>query len=219
MMKNLVFIFFLSGSFILTGCTTTRLEEQTNLPFEIREGESVVITSTSYHAGNETENDFLQCINNSLGNKQKAFNVIPTQEFINQLYPWFEPRTAPQTTEDLSSFLGNDLVRQKIEMLDVKYFLNISGQTKTNSSSGALTCAAGPGGGGCFGLAWWDDTSSYTASIWDLEQESSVGNVSASVSGTSVIPALIIPIPIIARTQKTACEEMSNQILDFFSRN
>jgi hypothetical protein len=104
-------------------------------------------------------------------------------------------------------------------MLDVKYFLNISGQTKTNSSSGALSCAAGPGGGGCFGLAWWDDTSSYTASIWDLEQESSVGNVSANVSGTSVIPALVIPIPIIARTQKTACEEMSDQILDFFSRN
>ena len=219
MTQNLVFIFFLSMFSILTGCTTTRLEEQTNLPFEILEGESLVITSNSYHAGNETENDFLQCINNSLANKQKIFNLIPTQEFINQLYPWFEPRTAPQTTEDLASFLDNDLVRQKIEMLDVKYFLNISGQTKTNSSSGALTCAAGPGGGGCFGLAWWDDTSSYTASIWDLEQESSVGNVSASVSGTSVIPALVIPIPILARTQKTACEELTDQILDFFSRN
>jgi len=219
MTQNLVFIFFLSMFSILTGCTTTRLEEQTNLPFEILEGESLVITSNSYHAGNETENDFLQCINNSLANKQKIFNLIPTQEFINQLYPWFEPRTAPQTTEDLASFLGNDLVRQKIEMLDVKYFLNISGQTKTNSSSGSLACAAGPGGGGCFGLAWWDDTSSYTASIWDLEQESSVGNVSASVSGTSVIPALVIPIPIIARTQKTACEELSDQILDFFSRS
>ena len=219
MMHNLVFIFFLSGFLMLTGCTTTRLEEQTNLPFEILEGESLVITSNSYHAGNETENDFLQCINKSLANKQKVFNVIPTQEFINQLYPWFEPRTAPQTTEDLSSFLGNDLVRQKIKMLDVKYFLNISGQTKTNSSSGALSCAAGPGGGGCFGLAWWDDTSSYTASVWDLDQESSVGNVSANVSGTSVIPALVIPIPIIARTQKTACDQLSGQILDFFSHN
>jgi hypothetical protein len=218
-MQNLVFIFFLSGFLMLSGCTTTRLEEQTNLPFEIHEGESLVITSNSYHVGNETENDFLQCINKSLASKQKTFNVIPTQEFVNQLYPWFEPSTAPQKTEDLSSFLGKDLVRQKIKMLDVKYFLNISGQTKTNSSSGALSCAAGPGGGGCFGLAWWDDTSSYTASIWDLEQESSVGNVSASVSGTSVIPALVIPIPIIARTQKTACEEMSDQILNFFYRN
>ena len=219
MIHNLVIIFFFSTFFILTGCTTTRLEEQTNLPFEIHEGESVVITSNSYHAGNETENDFLQCINNSLINKQKNFNVIPTQEFINQLYPWFEPRTAPQTTEDLSNFLSKNLVREKIEMLGIKYFLNISGQTITNSSSGALSCAAGPGGGGCFGLAWWDDTSSYTASVWDLDQESSVGNVSANVSGTSVIPALVIPIPIIARTQKTACDQLSGQILDFFSHN
>jgi len=214
MIHHSTLIFFLSGFFLMAGCTTTRLEEQTNLAFEILEGESVVIISNSYHVGNETETDFLQCIN-----KSKTFNVIPTQQFINQLYPWFEPRTAPQTTDDLSGFLARDLVRERIEMLDVKYFVNISGQTKTNSSSGALTCAAGPGGGGCFGLAWWDDTSSYSASIWDLSQESSVGNVSASVSGTSVIPALVIPIPILARTQKTACEELTDQILTFFSRN
>jgi hypothetical protein len=171
MIHHSTLIFFLSGFFLIAGCTTTRLEEQTNLPFEILEGESVVITSNSYHVGNETETDFLQCINKSLIKKQKTFNVIPTQQFINQLYPWFEPRTAPQTTDDLSSFLARDLVREKIETLDVKYFVNISGQTTTNSSSGALTCAAGPGGGGCFGLAWWDDTSSYSASIWDLSQE------------------------------------------------
>ena len=218
MIQNPILILF-SCFFLLSGCTTTRLEEQTNLPFEILEGDSVVITSNSYHAGSETENDFLLCINNSLSNKQKMFNVIPTQQFINELYPWFEPRTAPQTTEDLSSFLNKDLVQQKIKTLDVKYIINISGQTKTNSSSGALSCAAGPGGGGCFGLAWWDDTSAYTASIWDLDQESAVGNVSANVSGTSVIPALVIPIPIIARTQKTACEELTDQILSFFSRN
>ncbi len=217
MAQNSFIIFFLSSFFFLVGCTTTRLEEETSLPFEILEGESVVITSNSYHAGNQTENDFLQCINNSLNNKQKTFNLIPTQEFINQLYPWFEPRTAPQTTEDLSSFLSKELVQNKIKDLGVKYFINISGQTKTNSSSGALSCAAGPGGGGCFGLAWWDDTSSYTASIWNLDQESSVGNVSTNVSGTSVIPALIIPIPIIARTQKTACDELTGQILDFLS--
>ena len=42
------------------------------------------------------------------------------------------------------------MVQEKIETLNVKYFINISGQTKTNSSSGALTCAAGPGGGGLF---------------------------------------------------------------------
>ena len=117
MTQNTILIFLISSFIFLTACTTTRLEEETNLPFEIFEGTSVVITSNSYHAGNETENDFLQCINKTLSNKQKIFNVVPTQQFINQLYPWFEPRTAPQSTKDLSSFLGREMVRAKIERL------------------------------------------------------------------------------------------------------
>jgi hypothetical protein len=133
------------------------------------------------------------------------------------LYPWLEPRTAPQTPEDLPEFLSRDLVRETLETHNVKYLINISGETKTNSSSGALSCAAGPGGGGCFGLAWWDDTSSYSASVWDIAQQSSVGSVSATVSGTSVIPALIIPIPIIARTKSSACDGLVKQLLNFLS--
>ena len=57
----------------------------------------------------------------------------------------------------------------------------------------------------------------YNASVWDLSQETSVGNVSANVTGTSMIPAIIIPIPILARTQSNACDGLSDQIVNFFS--
>ena len=61
--------------------------------------------------------------------------------------------------------------------------------------------AAGPGGGGCFGLAWWENDSSYEAAIWDIRDGKSAGAVSADVKGTSVIPAVIVPVPLIfART-------------------
>ena len=217
-MKNPVFliIFFFITTFI-SSCTTSRLEEQVNLPLNLKEGESVVVISNSYHSGNQTEYDFIQCVNKSLSNKQDYFNLIQTEYFQNMLYPWLEPRTAPQTPEDLPEFLSRDLVRGTLETHNVKYLINISGETKTNSSSGALSCAAGPGGGGCFGLAWWDDTSSYSASVWDIAQQSSVGSVSATVSGTSVIPALIIPIPIIARTKSSACDGLVKQLLNFLS--
>ena len=197
--SSLLIIFFFITTFI-SSCTTSRLEEQVNLPLNLNEGESVVVISNSYHSGNQTEYDFIQCVNKSLSKKQDYFNLIQTEYFQNMLYPWLEPRTAPQTPEDLPEFLSRNLVRGTLETHNIKYLINISGETKTNSSSGALSCAAGPGGGGCFGLAWWDDTSSYSASVWDIAQQSSVGSVSATVSGTSVIPALIIPIPIIART-------------------
>ena len=217
-MKNPVFliIFFFITTFI-SSCTTSRLEEQVNLPLNLKEGESIAVISNSYHSGNQTEYDFIQCVNKSLSKKQDYFNLIQTEYFQNMLYPWLEPRTAPQTPEDLSEFLSRDLVRGTLETHNIKYLINISGETKTNSSSGALSCAAGPGGGGCFGLAWWDDTSSYSASVWDIAQQSSVGSVSATVSGTSFIPALIIPIPIIARTKSSACDGLVKQLLNFLS--
>jgi hypothetical protein len=212
----LLIIFFFITTFI-SSCTTSRLEEQVNLPLNLNEGESIAVISNSYHSGNQTEYDFIQCVNKSLSKKQDYFNLIQTEYFQNMLYPWLEPRTAPQTPEDLPEFLSRDLVRETLETHNVKYLINISGETKTNSSSGALSCAAGPGGGGCFGLAWWDDTSSYSASVWDIAQQSSVGSVSATVSGTSVIPALIIPIPIIARTKSSACDGLVTQLLSFLS--
>jgi hypothetical protein len=214
--SSLLIIFFFITTFI-SSCTTSRLEEQVNLPLNLKEGESVVVISNSYHSANQTEYDFIQCVNKSLSKKQDYFNLIQTEYFQNMLYPWLEPRTAPQTPEDLPEFLSRDLVRGTLETHNVKYLINISGETKTNSSSGALSCAAGPGGGGCFGLAWWDDTSSYSASVWDIAQQSSVGSVSATVSGTSVIPALIIPIPIIARTKSSACDGLVKQLLNFLS--
>jgi hypothetical protein len=214
--SSLLIIFFFITT-LISSCTTSRLEQQVNLPLNLNEGESVVVISNSYHSGNQTEYDFIQCVNKSLSKKQDYFNLIQTEYFQNMLYPWLEPRTAPQTPEDLPEFLSRDLVRGTLETHNIKYLINISGETKTNSSSGALSCAAGPGGGGCFGLAWWDDTSSYSASVWDIAQQSSVGSVSATVSGTSVIPALIIPIPIIARTKSSACDGLVTQLLSFLS--
>jgi len=214
--SSLLIIFFFITT-LISSCTTSRLEEQVNLPLNLNEGESVVVISNSYHSGNQTEYDFIQCVNESLSKKQNSFNLVPTEYFQNMLYPWLEPRTAPQTPEDLPEFLSRDLVRETMETQNIKYLINISGETERNSESGALSCAAGPGALACFGFAWWDDTSSYLASVWDIAQQSSAGSASATVSGTSVIPAFIYPIPIIARTKSTACDGLATQLLKFFS--
>jgi len=74
-----------------------------------------------------------------------------------------------------------------------------------------------PGGGACFGLAWWEDDASYDAAVWDLQRKSDVGSVSASVHGTSMIPAVIIPVPLIARTQSAACKDMARELRQFIT--
>ena len=215
MPKRLPILIFVS--LLITSCSTTRIDQEVNAAYSIKDGESIVVLSDSYHTGNKTENDFMDCLNRSLSKKQDQFNVISTTEFQNIFYPWFEPSTAPQNIEDLPKLLGKQIIKDKLDELEIKYLVKVTGETKTNASSGALSCAAGPGGGGCFGVAWWDDTSSYEASVCDLNQVTSVGNLSANVSGTSVIPAIVIPIPILARTQSNACEGLTQQIVGFFS--
>ena len=202
---------------LISGCSTTRVDEEVNTAFTISDDESIVLLSNSYHTGNQTEMDFMNCLNSSITKKQNSFEIISTRQFQNLFYPWFEPSTAPQSIEDLPKLLSNELIKSKLFDMKIKYLIKITGETKTNASSGALSCAAGPGGGGCFGFAWWDDTSAYSASVWDLFQETSVGTVSASVTGTSMIPAIVIPIPILARTQSNACDGLSDQIVSFFS--
>jgi hypothetical protein len=83
------------------------------------------------------------------------------------------------------------------------------------AEGGSLSCAAGPGGGGCFGFAWWQNDADYEAAIWDLDDYESAGTISADVSGTSFLPALVIPIPLIARTQTRACKGLAQQLRAF----
>ncbi len=210
-------IYFTSVAALLSGCVTSRLENTRQGATGLAEGESVVIMAKSYHLGNETEAKYIRCIENALARGPKAMNVIPNREFVDALFPWFEPRTAPAETKGLTKLMERPGVADKIKDMGVRYIIWLDGDTEKVAGGGSLSCAAGPGGGGCFGFAWWSNASDYDASIWDLNGLESAGTVSADVSGTSYLPALIIPIPLIARTQAKACKGLAQQLQEFIN--
>ena len=49
-----------------------------------------------------------------------------------------------------------------------------------------------------------------------FQTHENIGRVSTDASGTSYMPALIVPVPIIARVQMQACGGMANQLKQFF---
>lgn len=208
-------ICFTSVAALMSGCVTSRLENTRERTTGLAEGESVVIMAKSYHLGNETEAKYIRCIEDALRRGPKGMNVISNQEFVDALFPWFEPRTAPAETKGLAKMMERPGVADKIKDMGVRYIIWLDGDTEKVASGGSLSCAAGPGGGGCFGFAWWQNTSDYDASIWDLNGLESAGSVSANVSGTSYLPALIIPIPLIARVQAKACKGLAEQLQAF----
>jgi hypothetical protein len=199
----------------LSGCVTSRVEDARENVTGLNDGESVVILAKSYHQGNQTEGDYITCIENALGRGSKGLRVIPRQQFVDSLFPWFEPRTAPAETKGLTKLMERPGVAEVVEELGVRYIVWLDGDTETVAQGGSLSCAAGPGGGGCFGFAWWQKVSDYEASVWDLEGNESAGTVTADVSGTSFLPALVVPIPLIARTQSAACKGRAQQLKAF----
>ena len=203
--------FLLAGA-VLSGCVTSRVENVREGATGIGEGEGVVIMAKSYHLGNETEADFITCVGKSMGRGSSGLRVVPNHEFVDALFPWFEPRTAPAETKGLPTLMSRPGVAQKIREKGVRYIVWLDGDTDKVAGGGSMSCAAGPGGGGCFGFAWWQNDSNYQASVWDLTGQEDAGTVSADVSGTSFLPAIVVPIPLIARTQSKACNALADQL-------
>lgn len=205
------------SSIVLSGCMTTRLEESKNKATGIQSHESVVILEASYHAGNETEDEFVDCVSKTVQKGRRGLNVFPDEKFIDAMFPWFEPRTMPRGPSALPDLFARPGLTERLEASGVRYIIWVTGDTEQSGSGGSLSCAISPAGGGCFGLAWWEDDSSYEAAIWDIRSGKSAGEVSADVHGTSVIPAVIIPVPLIARTKAAACKGLANELRTFIA--
>ena len=197
---------------ILSACVTSRVEHIKEGTTGIAEGEAIVIMAKSYHLGNETEMKFIDCVGDVIGRGPNGLKVIPHQEFVDALFPWFEPRTAPAETKGLPALMSRPRVAETIKKHGVRYVVWLDGDTDKTAGGGSMSCAVGPGGGGCFGFAWWQNDSDYEATVWDLDGLEDAGTVSADVSGTSFLPAIVVPVPLIARTRAKACKGLADQL-------
>jgi len=208
----------LAGSFILGGCVTSTVDEMVyNEPTEGIGDSTVVILGRRHASDYETEPDFIQCVGKHISSRDRSIEVMGELDFNNDLYPWFEPRTAPLRPEDIDKLMAQSPVAAKMAELKTEYMIWIDGSTVETNSAGSMTCGIGPGGAGCFGFGTWGNESNYEATIWDFTDRAEVGRVNTSTSGQSYMPAVIVPIPIIAPVQGTACDGIGDQLLEFLS--
>jgi len=205
-------------AWLLTACVAATVDEMVfNEPTEGIGEASIVILGRRHASDYDTEPDFVECVGDHIASRDKEIQVIGELEFINSLYPWFEPRTAPLHPQDIDRLLLQEPVAQKLIELKTEYMIWIDGSTVRTNSSGSLACGIGPGGAGCFGFGTWGDEANYEAVIWDFTDKAEVGRISTTASGQSYMPAVVIPIPIIAPVQGTACDGIGDQLLEFLS--
>lgn len=203
---------------LLASCgVTSRMEPYKQTNAVINDDEHVVILARKHHANREAEQEFIDCISSSLSRGQEGLNVHASTEFEDKMYPWFEPSTAPLSTDDLTQLLEKPGVMEQVRDTGVRFVIWLDGSTDRVASGGGITCAAGVGGAGCMGLAWWEDDARYDATVWDIKELSSAGTIHADVKGRSVMPAIVIPLPFIARPQAAACRGLTEQIRQFLT--
>jgi hypothetical protein len=204
------------GLLLLGGCMQARIEESRELATPLAKGERVVILAKPQIEGAGAEDEFMDCIGANLGDDSEL-SVHDNNEFVDKMFPWFEPSTAPAKPEAMSALLARPGVAEQISESGVRYVVWLEGSTRKTDGGGSLACGAAPGGAGCIGFGWWQKESAYEATVWDLKQSKSAGSVGTNVTGTSAIVGAIVPLPFIARVQATACNRMSNQLRNFFT--
>lgn len=222
----------------LGGCMTAKIEELREAPTQITSSEAIVVLAKPQLEGTGAEQKFLDCLERELvgeavsaavAERQRAgkdfvprsdlrdgpFQIYADHHFVDALYPWLEPSTAPANAQGFSAFLARPGVSERVNEMGVRYVVWIDGATQKTDGGGSIACAAGPGGAGCLGLGWWEKTSDYEATVWDLKNGVSVGSLSTGVKGTSVMIGAIAPIPLIAPVQSTACNRLAGQLKSF----
>ena len=202
-------------TFFLASCTSTTVDEFRQGETGIESDESVVILGRRQASDFETKSDFVECVGKGMSQGENAISVVPEREFIDAMFPWFEPRTAPLRATDLEQLLAEDVVAQKMNEFGIRYMVWVEGFTETTGRTGSISCTVGPGGGGCFGFGTWEDDANFDARVWDVNSLRNVGTINADATGQSYLPALVVPIPLIARVETNACNRLASQLKDF----
>lgn len=202
----------------LGGCVTATVQEIREADTGMEPHESIAVLGRRTLPSNaETEFGFVDCVSRNMRSGGNGVRVIHEDEFRDALFPWFEPRTAPANTSDLPEIIAQPLLANRLEELGLRYLVWIEGDTDRTDSGGSLTCSVTTAGAGCFGFLTWENDSSYEASIWDIRTGQSVGKISSDAVGTSYMPAVIVPLPLIARVRSSACNSLADQLKVFLT--
>jgi hypothetical protein len=193
---------------MLTACASIGTKKS-NQPVAIDPSfRSIAILGRRHVGHDQTELDYVACIEDELRLRFNLLNIIPEQQFIDNMYPYFEKSTAPLTVNNLSLMMQKPVIAKKLDELNVDHLIWINGKTHRTGQSGSITCATT----GCLGYATWSDEADYEAHIWDIDSVSESDSIETNRAGTSYLPAIVVPIPILARVKTGACREMARQI-------
>ena len=203
---------------LLGACASTTTVDEIRLtasPTTLDSTEKVVVIGRRDAGQYETDRNFVACV----GKKIHGANVtvVPESEFVDALYPWFEPRTAPKGLAPLKRLMERPTVRNKLTAEHIRYLVMVDGDIQSDGHAGSMSCAVGIGFGGCFGFTTWQKTAFFEAVVWDMKNLTEEARIRVDSEGTSYLIGVIAPIPLLTPVESEACAGMGDQLRDYFT--
>jgi hypothetical protein len=207
-MKNRI-ILILTIIIFVFGCTKSQIRGSLDARSYANQYPLVTIFSIDHR-----DKSFAECLQRQLEEDLPNLEFIPGNKFREALFPWFEPSSAPKDIQELSNLLSNDLIRNRIEDLGVELLIRVQGVTNQSELEGLGIVAEGPGVVGAFGYSSAERKTHIQTTVWDLKKHVSLGDTDVHSQGKFRMISLVIPIPIPAFTESSACSETAKRISD-----
>jgi hypothetical protein len=209
---------FLSAGLISACASTTTIDDYrpTTELIDISSEEKVAVLGRHDAGHYETDTSFIDCLAGQLNNSH--FQVVPEKEFVDALYPWFEPRTAPKGLKRLKALMSDPVVKEKVRQEKIRYLVWLDGEVESAGHTGTMSCGLGPSGGGCFGYTSWDKNVFFEAVVWDLADLTEEARIRVDSEGTSYVIGIVAPIPLISPVKSQACEGMGKKLRSYFAK-
>jgi hypothetical protein len=208
-LRAIIIIASLLALLCLHACTTVHSQFECRSQDNLNSNDNIVLLSNLEGNQDFDDNDVVKCIRPAMHKVNPDLNFISAKEFREKLYPYFTPSYTPHDLDGYKNILDKPEVLQRINSLGVRYLIILTRGGSVNNWHGGILCGAGYGGGGCFGLSWWNRKSELDLAIWDLSNKSLEGNVRADATGTGIMPAFGLPIPVyMPATEAAVCEEL-----------
>lgn len=206
-------------SVAVAGCASTTTVDDyrpTSERITIASNEKVAILGRRDASHHETDSDFIDCLSRRMTNSN--FHVMPEREFVDALYPWFEPRTAPRHLKRLKRIMQDPIVQKKVQQENIRYLVWLEGEVESQGVAGAMHCGMGPTGAGCFGYTAWDKNATFEAIVWNLVDLTEEARIQVDSEGTSYVIGIVAPIPLLTPVESEACEGMGEQLRSYFAQ-
>ena len=135
-MKPCVRLPLLLLTIVLGGCVSSSVEQLRKAPVGVlKKGETIVVLGRRQNFRHQTEADFTRCVQRTL--TRKKLPVKAEQKFMDEMFPWFQPRMAPRTAEALAKRLQEPVIAERLKQTGTRYIVWLDGITRRGEDGGS----------------------------------------------------------------------------------